>query len=85
MDRRPVRSAGSTAPLHTPRVARRAATVIATVTTIATVGFGLLMTTIDHKNFRTLGQGLWWAVQTVTTVGDGDHVPTTTAGRISNT
>jgi voltage-gated potassium channel len=55
--------------------------VIATITTIATVGAGLLMTTIDHKNFTTVGQGLWWAVQTVTTVGYGDHVPTNAAGQ----
>jgi voltage-gated potassium channel len=61
---------------------RGGATVIATITTIATVGFGLLMTTLDHQNFTTVGQGLWWAVQTVTTVGYGDHVPTNTAGRL---
>jgi voltage-gated potassium channel len=61
---------------------RGGAAVIATITTIATVGFGLLMTTIDEKNFTTIGQGLWWAVQTVTTVGYGDAVPTTVAGRL---
>ena len=61
---------------------RGGATVIATVTTIATLGFGLLMTAIDHKNFATLGQGLWWSVQTVTTVGYGDLVPTNAAGRL---
>ena len=61
---------------------RGGATVIATITTIATVVFGLLMTAIDHKNFTTLGQGLWWSVQTVTTVGYGDHVPTDVAGRL---
>jgi voltage-gated potassium channel Kch len=61
---------------------RGGATVIATITTIATVGFGLLMTTIDQENFTTIGQGLWWAVQTVTTVGYGDAVPTTVAGRL---
>lgn len=61
---------------------RGGATVIAAITTIATVGFGLLMTAIDHRNFTTVGQGLWWAVQTVTTVGYGDHVPTTSAGQL---
>ena len=61
---------------------RGGATVIAAVTTIATVTFGLLMRTIDPENFSTLGQGLWWAVQTVTTVGYGDVVPTDTAGRL---
>lgn len=56
--------------------------IIAGITTIATVAFGLLMTAIDHRNFTTVGQGLWWAIQTVTTVGYGDHVPTNTAGRL---
>ncbi len=40
------------------------------------------MTVFDHGGFPSLGSGLWWAVQTVTTVGYGDHVPTTTAGQI---
>ena len=40
---------------------RGGAILIAEITTIATVGFGLLMTTIDHKNFSTLGMGLWWS------------------------
>jgi voltage-gated potassium channel len=61
---------------------RGGAAVIAAITTIATVGFGVLMSAIDQKNFTTVGQGLWWAVQTVTTVGYGDHVPTNTAGQL---
>jgi voltage-gated potassium channel len=61
---------------------RGGAEVIATITTIATVVCGLLMTTIDHKNFTTLGEGLWWSVQTVTTGGYGDYVPTNVTGRL---
>jgi voltage-gated potassium channel len=61
---------------------RGAAIVIATVTTVMTVGTGLLMTVVDHDNFPSLGGGLWWAIQTVTTVGYGDAVPETTAGRL---
>jgi len=56
--------------------------VIASVTTSVTLVSGLLMTVIDHKSFPSLGSGLWWAVQTVTTVGYGDVVPLTPAGRI---
>lgn len=61
---------------------RTAAAVIATVTITITVAAGLLMTWADHKHFPSIGSGLWWAVQTVTTVGYGDHVPETTAGQI---
>jgi voltage-gated potassium channel len=61
---------------------RGAAVLIASVTTSITVAAGLLMTVIDKDGFPSIGSGLWWAVQTVTTVGYGDHVPVTVAGRI---
>jgi voltage-gated potassium channel len=61
---------------------RGAAVVIATVSTLITVGAGILMTVADHESFPSIGSGLWWAVQTVTTVGYGDHVPATTAGKL---
>ena len=61
---------------------RGAALVIASVTTTITVMAGLLMTVLDHKGFPSLGSGLWWAVQTVTTVGYGDNVPETVAGQM---
>ncbi len=61
---------------------RAAAVVIATVTGVMTVVTGLLMTVIDHDSFPSLGGGLWWAIQTVTTVGYGDHVPESAGGQI---
>jgi voltage-gated potassium channel len=61
---------------------RGAAVVIATVSTSITVVAGMLMTVADRDNFPSIGSGLWWAVQTVTTVGYGDHVPASVAGRL---
>src|SRR5262245_20955574 len=42
---------------------------------------GIVIRFVDHENFPTIGIGIWWALQTVTTVGYGDVVPTTWAGR----
>ena len=61
---------------------RKAAVVIATVTTSISIVAGVLMVFLDKKNFPTVGDGLWWSVQTVTTVGYGDITPATTAGRL---
>lgn len=61
---------------------RQAAALIAVVTTSITLVAGALMTLVDHQNFPSVGLGLWWAVQTVTTVGYGDYVPENVAGRI---
>jgi voltage-gated potassium channel Kch len=62
---------------------RGAIVVIATVSTVMTVGAGTVMTVLDHENYPSVGSGLWWAAQTVTTVGYGDNVPMTLAGRIA--
>jgi voltage-gated potassium channel len=35
------------------------------------------------SNIHTLGQSIWWAVTTVSTVGYGDYYPVTTAGQIA--
>ena len=52
------------------------------VTATPTVAAGLLIRITDPKDIHSLGEGLWWAVQTVTTVGYGDVVPTSALGRI---
>ena len=60
---------------------RGAAIVIASATIAITFIAGTLMTVLDRENYPTIGSGLWWAVQTTTTVGYGDNVPTSYAGR----
>ena len=42
----------------------------------------LAMRLFDPHEYRTYGRGLWWAIQTVTTVGYGDVTPVHTAGRL---
>jgi voltage-gated potassium channel len=61
---------------------RRAAQAIAVSTIAITVLGGVLIWLLDSREFPTLGSGLWWSVQTITTVGYGDHVPSTTEGQI---
>ena len=42
----------------------------------------ILMRIVDTHDFPNLGLAAWWALQTITTVGYGDVVPTTNLGRI---
>jgi voltage-gated potassium channel len=62
--------------------ARRAAGIIAAFTLAITVAGGVLERVLDHPEFPTIGRGLWFALQTVTTVGYGDVTPAHTDGRI---
>jgi voltage-gated potassium channel len=48
---------------------------------LALIG-AIVMRFADSQNFPSVGLASWWALQTVTTVGYGDVVPTTTAGKV---
>ncbi len=61
---------------------RGAWTAAAVVTSTVTVIAGVLIRATDPSTFPNIGVGLWWAVQTTTTVGYGDVVPTSVAGRL---
>lgn len=64
-----------------PLTAGRAAQIIALATVAVAVGGGVLMHFADRQNFSTIGRGLWWSIQTITTVGYGDLVPTNAMGQ----
>jgi voltage-gated potassium channel len=68
--------------LREPPSVRTAAGVIVTATAIVVVGGGLLMWVLDHDEYPNIWVGMWWALQTVTTVGYGDVTPRNTSGRI---
>ncbi|HEY2353318.1 MAG TPA: potassium channel family protein [Gaiellaceae bacterium] len=68
--------------LHEPPSVRNAASVIVTLTAIVVGIGGVLMRILDHREYPNIGRGLWWAMQTVTTVGYGDVTPHNASGRI---
>jgi voltage-gated potassium channel Kch len=61
---------------------RDAAILIITVWLLAIAVFGIVEHLVEPKTFPTVWLGMWWALVTVTTVGYGDVVPVSTAGRI---
>ena len=67
--------------LRKPLTPARAGRAIAFAMLVVTIVCGVLIWLVDPADFENVGVGLWWAVQTVTTVGYGDEVPRHVAGR----
>jgi voltage-gated potassium channel len=61
---------------------RDAAYLITAFWAVAVVVFGVVERVIDPKTFHSVWLGMWWAIETVTTVGYGDVVPDQTAGKV---
>jgi voltage-gated potassium channel Kch len=68
--------------LREPPSVRTAAGVIVTATAVVVVGGGVAMRVLDHDEYPNIWVGMWWALQTVTTVGYGDVTPKNPSGRI---
>ena len=68
--------------MREPPSVRTAAGVIVTATAVVVVAGGALMRLLDHGEYSDIWVGMWWALQTVTTVGYGDVTPKNPSGRI---
>ena len=68
--------------MRSPPSVRLAASVIVTATTLIVVLGGVLMRVFDHSAYGSIWLGMWWVLQTVTTVGYGDAPPNNTVGFI---
>jgi voltage-gated potassium channel len=68
--------------LREPPSVRNAAGVIVLATLVVVVGAGVAIRLIDNEEYPNVGIGMWWALQTVTTVGYGDVTPTNFSGRL---
>jgi voltage-gated potassium channel len=67
--------------LREPVSVRNAASVIVVTTLVVVVGAGVAIRILDHHEYSSIWLGMWWALQTVTTVGYGDVTPTNPTGR----
>ena len=64
------------------QVSLYAALTSITAILVAALGISWAESGARGANIRGVGDGLWWAATTVTTVGYGDHYPVTTGGRL---
>jgi voltage-gated potassium channel len=55
---------------------------IALLVALLVVVSGAALSALDHHDVKSVGDGIWWALVTVTTVGYGDITPVTVPGRI---
>jgi type VI protein secretion system component VasK len=68
--------------LREPVTTRGAVSTIVSSTFVIVVASGVLMRVLDHREYPNVFVGMWWAVQTVTTVGYGDVTPAARIGRL---
>jgi voltage-gated potassium channel len=67
--------------LREPVSVRNAASVIVGVTLLIVVAGGVAIRILDPDEYSSIWLGMWWSLQTVTTVGYGDVTPESVPGR----
>jgi voltage-gated potassium channel len=61
---------------------RNAAVLVAASWILAVIVFGVIERIADPHTFPSVWLAFWWAIQTATTVGYGDVVPSQTSGKV---
>ena len=67
--------------LREPVSVRNAASLIVLATLFIVVAGGVAIRILDHDEYSSIWLGMWWSLQTVTTVGYGDVTPESVPGR----
>jgi voltage-gated potassium channel Kch len=68
--------------LREPPTVRGAVATIVVATASVVVAGGVLIRVLDHEEYSSVWVGMWWGIQTVTTVGYGDVTPANWSGRL---
>jgi voltage-gated potassium channel len=68
--------------MENPASIRYASVAIITITVVMTLLGAVVIRVFDHEEFPTMGEAIWFTLQTVTTVGYGDNTPEALIGRL---
>src|SRR5580765_8346490 len=84
MSNRPETGRPSLVERRVRRIANARSVTVGLALTFVALAFvgAIVIRIVDEHDFPTLGLAVWWALQTVTTVGYGDVTPTTDVGMV---